>query len=115
MYQKQTLFDGRPRALADLMSHEIDIRGDKVRMSFYADMEAIMMSDQLVVSDEDRQLLFKLFCQVLINSFGILGERDSLSKLQLIPEATDADPERKNRLQRVGAVLYVEGSAYDHR
>ena len=44
----------------------------------------------------DRDVLYNLFCRVLINSYAIM------------------DPERRNLMGRVGTVVYVEGSAHDH-
>ena len=68
------LFDGRHRTLSDLIGHEEKIREDKIRMEFYDEMESDLATNGLVKTSGDRKLLFKLFCQVLINSFGILGK-----------------------------------------
>ncbi|KAI1278443.1 Histone-lysine N-methyltransferase SMYD3 [Halotydeus destructor] len=77
------------------MHHEDNIRECQGRMKLYDEMVA-MLEDKVLDNVNDNNLLFRLYCQVLINSFAIL------------------DPEKRSKFTRVGAVLYIEGSAYDH-
>ena len=48
MNDKRPLFDGRTRALSDLMSHERSVKQDAIRMVFFDDMADTMKANGLL-------------------------------------------------------------------